>query len=161
MSVFARTVHAVVPVIGLLGAAVAYAQQGTTYTTVAHFNDAGHFRHSTEGVSDAADGSLVIRNPPEVLPYLWVACSTRGTVVRIATGTADPITARSGVDPGDVLGEYWAVPDGCPDYCSPSRTAVDFDGSVPPGAMLSAENLDLIIDRPSGGGGYNYRYTGA
>lgn len=130
MYIFQRTMYLAFPVIGLFGAGVAHAQQGTTYATLADFNDAAHFRHSTEGVSDAADGSLVIRSSPEVLPYLWVACSTRGTVVRIATGTVDPITGRSGVEPRDVLGEYWAVPDGCPDYCSPSRTAVDFDGSV-------------------------------
>ncbi len=49
---------------------------------------------------------------PAVLPYLWVACSVRGTVVRIATSTFDPLTQQT-VSVGDVLGEYWTAPEGC------------------------------------------------
>jgi hypothetical protein len=69
-----------------------------------------------------------------VLPYIWGACSTRGTVVRIATAEHfDPIRQAT-VYPHQILGEYWSAPEGCrqtgnPD-AGPSRTTVDFDGSV-------------------------------
>lgn len=56
----------------------------------------------------------MIRSSLETLPYVWVACSNRGTVVRIATSWSDPITGRTGVYPGKVLGEYLVAPEGCP-----------------------------------------------
>ena len=51
-------------------------------------------------------------NPP-VLPYLWVSCSTRGTIVRIAT--ADHYSPADGrcVYSGEILGEYWTAPEQC------------------------------------------------
>ncbi len=57
--------------------------------------------------------------------FSWVACSERGTVVRIDTATHE------------VVGEYLTGPtnaDGTP-LCgrNPSRTNVDFDGNVWPG----------------------------
>ena len=71
-------------------------------------------------------------NPP-VLPYLWVALSGRGTIVRIATTTFDPLTGNT-VSIGDILGEYWTAPEGCRDtsgqFNGPARTTVDFDGGV-------------------------------
>jgi len=71
---------------------------------------------------------------PPVLPYLWVACSERGTVVRIATSTCDPLTQQT-VQIGEILGEYRTAPEGCANgnlgyKTDPSRTAVDFDGSA-------------------------------
>ncbi|MGC4116149.1 MAG: PKD domain-containing protein [Myxococcales bacterium] len=48
--------------------------------------------------------------------FIWVAVSTKGTVVKIDTDT------------GRVLGEYWTSPDGQPK--DPSRTTVDKNGSV-------------------------------
>lgn len=68
---------------------------------------------------------------PPVLPYLWVACSQRGTVVRIATmDHYSPVDGRC-VAAGEVLGQYLTEPDGCATYGpNPSRTTVDFDGDV-------------------------------
>jgi len=43
---------------------------------------------------------------PPVLPYIWVACSGRHTIVRIATETHfSPVHGRE-VQVGDILGEY-------------------------------------------------------
>ncbi len=69
-----------------------------------------------------------------VMPYIWVAASRRNTIVRIAT--ADHVTADGrSVVTGQIVGEYWAAPQGCRtdppnDSSGPSRTTVDFDGSV-------------------------------
>ncbi|MBU0718485.1 MAG: hypothetical protein KJ749_09580, partial [Planctomycetes bacterium] len=71
---------------------------------------------------------------PPVLPYLWVACSGRGTVVRIATADHYSPVDQKPVQAGDILGEYRAGPDACgsgPGFGQdPSRTTVDFDGNV-------------------------------
>ncbi|MGB2985564.1 MAG: hypothetical protein WBE26_06745 [Phycisphaerae bacterium] len=130
MYVCTKTLSAIAFIVGLFAATTVYAQ-GRTYTTTDDFN-IGNFLHNAEGVSDESDGALAIRTAPETLPYLWVACTERHTVVRIATSTYDPITGREGVEPGDVLGEYWSAPENCraSDYpFGPSRTTVDFDGS--------------------------------
>lgn len=67
---------------------------------------------------------------PPVLPYLWVAASTRGTVVRIAAiDHYSPVDARC-ASAGEVLGEYRTAPQGCGGTANPSRTTVDFDGGV-------------------------------
>ena len=71
---------------------------------------------------------------PPVLPYLWVACSGRGTVVRIATADHYSPVDQKPVQAGDILGEYRTGPDACgsgPGFGQdPSRTTVDFDGNV-------------------------------
>ncbi len=77
--------------------------QTKTWTSTAEFDDG--FLINSDGVADAADGELAIRTDPETLPYIWVACSERGTVVRIATSTFDPLTQLP-VTKGQVLGEY-------------------------------------------------------
>jgi len=47
---------------------------------------------------------------PPVLPYIWVACSQRGTVVRIATEEhCSPVDGRW-VQAGEILGEYRTAP---------------------------------------------------
>lgn len=68
---------------------------------------------------------------PPVLPYLWVACSQRGTVMRIAAvDHYSPVDGRC-VSAGDLLGQYRTAPDSCRGILSdPSRTTVDFDGNV-------------------------------
>jgi len=48
--------------------------------------------------------------------FIWIAVSTKGTVVKIDTDT------------GQILGEYWTSPEGQPK--DPSRTTVDANGSV-------------------------------
>ncbi|MGB2985562.1 MAG: hypothetical protein WBE26_06735 [Phycisphaerae bacterium] len=132
MYVSTKTLSATAFIVGLFGGTTVYGQS-RTYTTTDDFNNTDNFLHNAEGVSDESDGALAFRTAPETLPYLWVACTERHTVVRIATSTYDPITAREGVQPGDVLGEYWSAPEDCrsTDYPDgPSRTTVDFDGSV-------------------------------
>ncbi len=94
--------------------------QSKTYTTTAHFDSA--FLINSDGVDDNADGELAIRTVPQTRPYIWVACSKRGTIVRIDTATHE------------VVGEYLTGPtnaNGTP-LCgrNPSRTTVDFDGNV-------------------------------
>ncbi len=72
---------------------------------------------------------------PSVMPYIWVAASQRSTVVRIATGDHVTADGRS-VVAGQIVGEYWAAPNGCRlpppgnQDSGPSRTTVDFDGGV-------------------------------
>lgn len=82
-----------------------------TYTSNADFD---------EGVS-----VNVVHDPPHQLQlfgrgqargFLWVAVSSKGTVVKIDTET------------GRVLGEYWTSPSGQPK--DPSRTTVDLNGNV-------------------------------
>lgn len=115
--------------------------QVATYTTTDDFNSQvppneqfenywvdQPIRNNTIGV----DGELRIgadSDPltPTVFPYLWVACSNRGTVVRIATEDHhSPV--HGNVTRGQILGEYLTAPEGAPK--DPSRTTVDFDGSV-------------------------------
>jgi hypothetical protein len=102
-----------------------------TFTTQEHFDDG--FKINVEGVEVGQDGELRIKTQPEPLPYIWVACSKRGTIVRIASSTFDPLTGQT-VGRGDVLGEYWSSPSSCRPQTGedqgPSRTTVDFDGNV-------------------------------
>lgn len=59
---------------------------------------------------------LQLNPTAEPLPFICVACSDRGTIVRIETNT------------GQVLGEYRSAPDGR--GRNPSRTTVDLYGNV-------------------------------
>ena len=105
------------------------------YATSEQFTTTDDFRQG-EFINLNADGAQLnvntwnetITADPPVLPYLWVACSTRGTVVKIATADHySPIHGRI-VETGEILGEYHTAPEGCPR--NPSRTSVDFDGNV-------------------------------
>ncbi len=83
--------------------------QTKTWTTTAEFD--GGFPINSDGVDDApGDGELAIRTDPETLPYIWVACSQRGTVVRIATSTFFDPRTQLPVTKGQVLGEYLTSP---------------------------------------------------
>jgi hypothetical protein len=63
------------------------------------------------------DGNqLRLSDTSKAFNFIWIAVSTKGTVVKIDTDT------------GRVLGEYWTSPDGQPK--NPSRTTVDKNGSV-------------------------------
>lgn len=78
--------------------------------------------------ADFAQGTLVNVNYTEVsdqlqldsqatpFEFIWVAASSRGTIVKIDTVT------------GAILGEYWSAPQDRPK--NPSRTTVDGDGNV-------------------------------
>lgn len=59
---------------------------------------------------------LQLNETVETLPFIWVAASARGTIVKIDTVT------------GTVLGEYWSSPSGRGK--NPSRTTVDLNGNV-------------------------------
>jgi streptogramin lyase len=62
---------------------------------------------------------LQVSNERTTFPYLWVAASARGTVVKIDTRT------------GAILGEYSTNPDtGSASVPDPSRTTVSLDGSI-------------------------------
>ncbi len=112
-----------------------------TYTTAADFNSEAppNQQHDNFWINQpiqnntlGVEGELRIgwdSDPvtPRVFPYIWVACSDRGTVVRIATEPHhSPV--HGNVTRGQIVGEYLTAPEGAPK--NPSRTTVDFDGSV-------------------------------
>jgi YD repeat-containing protein len=73
-----------------------------------------------EGVLDRVNHNvadlLQLDDTPERFDFIWVAVSTRGTIVKIDTNS------------GSILGEYYSSPNGQPR--NPSRTTVDQNGNV-------------------------------
>jgi|GEM_PF-1360182 len=67
-------------------------------------------------VNTSVSGSLRLDQPGQPLPFVYVPCSARGTVVRINVTT------------GEIVGEYSTAPNGMGK--NPSRTTVDKDGNV-------------------------------
>jgi streptogramin lyase len=106
---------AVLPLLGaLLLTLIAVPQAGAAggaYTSDADFDEGSAFNvvHST------AD-ELRLDDTVTPFGFIWVAVSTKGTVVKIDTAT------------GAILGEYSSAPDGQPK--NPSRTTVDNNGNV-------------------------------
>jgi streptogramin lyase len=86
------------------------ATQSRTYTTTADFEEGSKINVVTTGDEVKLDDTTTPFN------FVWVAVSTKGTIVKIDTLT------------GDVLGEYLTAPDGM--GTDPSRTTVDKDGNV-------------------------------
>jgi len=84
-----------------------------TYTLDADF-DLGNLINVNHNSPN--NDQLQLSDAPEPPPYIWVACSDRGTAVRI-----DVLT-------GQILGEYWTAPENRPK--NPSRTTVDQYGNV-------------------------------
>jgi streptogramin lyase len=87
-----------------------------TSNTVVYTTDADFDIGSTINVNhDDVHDQLQLDSKAQPFDFIWVACSGRGTVVKVNTLT------------GAILGEYKSAPraDG-----SPSRTTVDKDGSV-------------------------------
>jgi len=82
-----------------------------TYTTTADFAEGIR----TQLNSDTPD-QLQLNEESSAGRYLWVAVSSKGTIVKINTRT------------GKVEGEYWTSPNGQPK--NPSRTTVDLNGAV-------------------------------
>ena len=76
------------------------------YTTAADFSNEFSVNVNTNGADE-----LVVNADPAPLPYVWVAASSRGTIVRIDTDT------------GEIMGEYRSAPEGR--ELDPSRTTVD------------------------------------
>lgn len=83
---------------------------GATYTSSEDFAEGTSINVTTAG------GELRLSETVEPFPFIWVAVSTKGTVVKIDTRT------------GAVLGEYKSSPDGM--ARDPSRTTVDKNGNV-------------------------------
>jgi RHS repeat-associated protein len=83
---------------------------GRTWTTTADFDEG--VRHEV----GTANHELRLADEEEPFAFIWVAVSSKGTVVKIDTVT------------GAVLGEYRTAPQGQP--LNPSRTTVDRNGSV-------------------------------
>ncbi len=82
-----------------------------TYTTKADFSQ-GEFTNTVK----TSTGEVKLDDTTAQFDFIWVAVSSRGTIVKIDTRT------------GEVLGEYWTSPSGQPK--NPSRTTVDNNGSV-------------------------------
>ncbi len=82
-----------------------------TYTLNDDFNEGTLVQLSL----DPAD-QLQLDSRVQVSSFIWVAVSTKGTIVKINTET------------GAVLGEYWTSPSGQPK--DPSRTTVDLNANV-------------------------------
>jgi len=106
-----------------------------TYTTVADFRQGTMM--GLEAVQGVGDGQLQFTgNLPPQFPFIAVACSGRGTVVRINTTN------------GTVIGEYRTTPAGLVYNGDtglgpqPSRTTVDLFGNV----WVANRNDDLTIN---------------
>ena len=122
-----------------------------TYTSTEDFNPIHANFHPGEPVRNntiGQDGELTIVSSPATLPYIWVACSYRGTVVRIATEEHYCPIRGELVAAGDVLGEYRAAPESCwgggyPEN-DPSRVTVDFDGNAWTGNRIDVWNGETV-----------------
>jgi len=86
---------------------------GRTYTLDADFDEGTLVNVNHDSPNN---DQLQLNEAPEPFPFIAVACSGRGTIVRINTVT------------GEILGEYWSAPDGR--GRNPSRTTVDLFGNV-------------------------------
>jgi streptogramin lyase len=115
-----RTLSTIRPaaVLGLLGAllllltAVPFAGAASgTYTLDADFDEG-----SAVNVVHSTPNELQLDDTVTPFGFIWVAVSTKGTVVKINTDT------------GEILGEYSTSPAGQPK--DPSRTTVDANGNV-------------------------------
>lgn len=82
-----------------------------TYTTTADFSEG-----TMVNLSTSDPDRLQLDETTKSLNNIWVAVSTKGTVVKINTDT------------GEILGEYYTSPNGQPK--NPSRTTVDLNGNV-------------------------------
>ncbi|MBI1742506.1 hypothetical protein HYR54_05495 [Candidatus Acetothermia bacterium] len=67
-------------------------------------------------LAGSTDAQLQLPPPPPVFPFIWIALSARGTIVKVNTET------------GKILGEYHSAPDRR--GMDPSRTTVDLNGNV-------------------------------
>ena len=100
----------VLPVVG--AGAVPPAGNPATYTLNTHFDEGTLVNVNDTDVAD----QLQMNSVPTAFNFIWVAASSRGTIVKIDTLT------------GTVLGEYLSSPEG--QGRDPSRTTVDANGNV-------------------------------
>jgi streptogramin lyase len=96
----------------LLGTTQNAQAQCRTYTLDADFDDGLMINVNHDVVHD----QLQLNDVTTPFPFIWIACSGKGTIVRIDVNT------------GQVLGEYLSSPAGR--SRNPSRTTVDLHGNV-------------------------------
>ncbi len=96
----------------VIGTASAADFASKTYTLDADFDEGS----AINVVHTIVPDQLQLDDTTEAFPFIWVAASERGTIVKIDTET------------GDILGEYQSAPDGR--GRNPSRTTVDKSGNV-------------------------------
>lgn len=105
-----------------------------TWTSTADFNQGTFVNlHSAGDQLNINNWTQTATADPPVLPYIWVACSKRHTVMRIATSEHFSAIHDRVVITGEILGEYFTGPQHCRPVTNdrgPSRTTVDFDGSI-------------------------------
>lgn len=99
-----------------------------SYTLDADF-DEGTLLNVNHDVPD----QLQLNTETKPFPFIWVACSGRGTIARIDVNT------------GAVLGEYLSSPEGR--WRNPSRTTVDLNGNV---WVSNRDEAGLIGNVPHG-----------
>lgn len=90
--------------------------QGTQACTRTYTLDADFYEGQLLSVNTSVPNQLQLDQPGRPLPYINIACSQRGTVVRIDINT------------GQIIGEYLTAPSGR--GANPSRTTVDKSGNV-------------------------------
>lgn len=91
--------------------ALADTAESTTFTQADQFSTGDAFN-----VEQAGPNTLQVNSKARAFDRIWVAVSTKGTIVKIDT------------DSGAILGEYRSAPNG--DGQDPSRTTVDQNGNV-------------------------------
>ena len=91
----------------------AMAASSRTYTTDADFDEGTLVNVNHDAPNN---DQLQLNEETEPFPFIAVAASGRGTIVRIDTET------------GEIIGEYWSSPNGRAK--NPSRTTVDLYGNV-------------------------------
>jgi streptogramin lyase len=92
-----------------------------TYTLDADFDEGS----AINVVHTIVPDQLQLDDTTKAFPFIWVAASQRGTIVKIDT------------ESGDILGEYQSAPDGR--GLNPSRTTVDKSGNVWAGNRAESE----------------------
>lgn len=98
--------------------------QSWTYTSDADF-DGGNMLNVNHDSPN--NNQLQLNATTQPFPFIWIACSNRGTIVRVDVNT------------GVILGEYFTSPTG--QSRDPSRTTVDLYGNVWSGNRAEAANI--------------------
>ena len=121
------------------------------WTSEVDFNRGTRINVSWDGDVGGLKRNPIATTTP--LPYIWVALTEKGSVVRIRTEDEPaPGTGKT----GDILGEYWTTPGNT--GSNHSRTTVDLDGNAyvanrydswdpqgPSGPMGSVAKFGLVI----------------
>ena len=135
----------------------------TTYTSQFDFSAGQLFNLEIVKNPDTGDACLRLKTERiEPWPFIGVAMTGRGTVIRIATDNIPSL----GINEGDVVGEYRSAPDGRAK--EPSRTSIDAFGNIWVGNRAETNNkgsvtrIGLVMGGVRGdkiplpGGGFNF-----